>query len=438
MMIFASVSCTNDSNDTYLHEPQRIGTDSDGRPMFLLHWEPVRNAIGYEIAICAELTGYSGWSTSKVEGKKSTEKTITLLQGIYTDTVKYQIKVRPEFENNRFGGWSNNWEVHFDNGEFELQEGKMNDGMPVTSQVTSDEVEEAGHADESMVEHMLPESLAEWVCEETESDTIDFSLAKYVTIEVKRTFYSEPLQTITDAKTVQKIVKALSEISVNAENEVKINASTAYVYTLFDSKEQIVAKIVLQDDNLVGINRTYSAGGIENLKKIEGVFLDQDWDEYWRAQKQLDEKFDSTFQPAFPENVFRMSGRNASELFRHASKVTVERATLYMPYNFSLSYDVESEPESTKRILDALLKIQIPGTVSKEKEGQEWRIILDYKLRNASFPSSIEIVFFGNCFVSDDIHYEIEGTENILKLFHGETSKYLRAHRTHLPVSPVY
>ncbi len=133
-----------------------------------------------------------------------------------------------------------------------------------------------------------------------------------------------------------------------------------------------------------------------------------------------------------------MSGRNASELFRHASKVTVERATLYMPYNFSLSYDVESEPESTKRILDALLKIQIPGTVSKEKEGQEWRIILDYKLRNASFPSSIEIVFFGNCFVSDDIHYEIEGTENILKLFHGETSKYLRTHRTHLPVSPVY
>ncbi len=438
MMSFTSVSCSNGTNDTYLHEPQRIGTDSDGWPMFLLHWEPVRNAIGYEIAICAELTGYSGWSTSKVEGKKSTEKTITLLQGVYTDTVQYQIKVRPEFDNNRFGGWSNEWVVIFDKGELELQEGKNSDEKPAVSQNTADVTEEAGDDDAGVVEHIMPESLPEWVREETESDAVDFSLAKYVTIEVRRAYYSEPLQTITDPKTVQKIVKALSEISVNEESVVKANASTTYVYSLFDSEEQRVAEIILQDAILIGKNRSYSVEGTENLKIIEGIFLEQDWDEYWRDQKQLDEKFDSMFQPAFPENVFRMSGRNASELFRHASKVTVERATLYMPYNYSLSYDMESERESTKRILEALLKIQIPGTVSTEKEGQEWRIILDYKFRNATFPTSIEIAFFGNCFVYDGIHYEIEGTENLLKLFHGETSKYLLVHRTHFPVKPVY
>ncbi len=438
MISFVLLACSNDSNDTLLHEPQKIGTDSNGYPEFLLHWEPVRNAIGYEIAIHAELTGYSGWSTSKVEGKKNTERAITLLQGIYTDSAKYQIKIRPEFQNNRFGEWSNEWIVNFDKGEFELEECVKSIGKPAASPVMTDMAEEERYAEEGTVQHILPESLTEWLHEETERDTINLSDTKYVTVEVRRAYYSEPLQTVKEPKVVQKIVKALSEICVNEEAALQENASTVYIYSLFDSKEQKIANIMLRDGNLIGSKGTYSVEGIENLQEIEGIFLELEWDEYWREQKQLDEKFDSVFRPAFPENVFRMSGRNASELFRHASKVTVERATLYMPYNYSLSYDVESERETTDRILESLLKIQIPGTVSITEEGQEWRIILDYKLGNATFPSSIEIVFFGNCFVSDAIHYEIEGAENLLKLFHGETSKYLREHRMQLPAIPVY
>ena len=438
MISFVLIACSNDSNDTSLHEPQKIGTDSNGHPLFLLHWEPVRNAIGYEIAIHAELAGYSGWSTFKAEGKKNTEKTITLLQGIYTDSVNYQIKVRPEFKNNRFGEWSNEWSVIFDKGEFELKEGAKNIGKPAASPVMTDMADEEEQAEEGMVQHIMPENLTEWLHEETESDAVDFSYTKYVTVEVRRAYYSEPLQTIKDPQIVKKIVKALSGICVNKEEELQEDASTVYVYSLFDAEEQKIAKITLRDGNLIGRNGIYSAEGIENLQEIEGIFLELEWDEYWREQKQLDEKFDSVFRPAFPENVFRMSGRNASELFRHASKVNVERATLYMPYNYSLSYDVESERETTDRILESLLKIQIPGTVSTAKEGQEWRIILDYKLGNATFPSSIEIVFFGNCFVSDAIHYEIEGTDKLLKLFHGETSKYLRDHRAQLPAIPVY
>ena len=111
-----------------LHEPEYLGpSDINHKPVFTLSWDPYPNAYSYEFAIYVEGEDSYGRgpfairSTKGIHSKEATSADLYFLQGIYTDTATYRIKIRPSLkaaEKKEDHIWSNIWQISFVDGEY--------------------------------------------------------------------------------------------------------------------------------------------------------------------------------------------------------------------------------------------------------------------------------------------------------------------------------
>ena len=111
-----------------LHEPEYLRpSEINHKPVFTLSWDPYPNAYSYEFAIYVEGEDAYGRgpfairSTKGIYADDAVSADLYFLQGIYTDTATYRIKIRPSLkaaEKKEDHIWSNIWQISFVNGEY--------------------------------------------------------------------------------------------------------------------------------------------------------------------------------------------------------------------------------------------------------------------------------------------------------------------------------
>ena len=86
-----------------LHEPEYLRpSEIHHKPVFRLSWDPYPNAYSYEFAIYVEGEDAYGRgpfairSTKGIFSEEAVSAELYFLQGIYTDTAAYRIKIRPK------------------------------------------------------------------------------------------------------------------------------------------------------------------------------------------------------------------------------------------------------------------------------------------------------------------------------------------------------
>lgn len=419
-----------------LDEPRYTGEAANGNPSFELKWSRVSGTKSYTIAIHAEMGDYTDRSEINVyEGR--TSKSIVMLQGVYTDTVTYRIKVRAKNPND--APWSNVWEIRFVDGEYTASPAEDFDA-PMTPKPTVDPSKTPAPAKEP-VTHSFPEPLLEFERLEQRREPFDLSKAVTLQVAVNHCEYGEPVQRITDGKVIADVIDALNGITVTGNHDGISSTGTYYGYSLYDQEDAYICGFAFQDGMLMENEGRYPIDGLDALLAVEGVRLDEEWEAYHAAWSERQDAYDEAFVEAYPLSVFAAGGYSAS-LLQSIPRDRLLCVDIRVMWYEDAGRLVSSNPAVVGPIYDALSAARVTGKADTGGRGQKWTVTIRYRNEagetdsaDLSFQGDTLLGHFGN---AGTRQFAVTGLDGLFAAADADVLTYLAEKRnTPLP-DPVY
>lgn len=430
-------ACSVSQTELKMKAPKYTGEDVNGFPTFSLSWSRFSNVRLYEIAFYTDMEDYSG-RTTKVT--KDAQMDIKLLDGVYTDTVRYRFKARAIMQTGKVSDWSNVCEVNYINGEYTISDNA--EEFDTVKHV----VNRTGSAKKTEpLPHTFPEALSAFAAKEKGINDYDLSKTATVCVQVNHCEYGEPLQTITDASIVENIVNALAKMTVTGKHDSVSSTETYYIYSLYDADDKSICSFSFQKGFLMMNDGRYDVTDLNELLACPGVMLEEEWSEYWTEYnlriKALEEEYEEKVldRAQFPENPLRLSGFRANALYEHLEDADVRSVTIFVEYATDKRYTSE-DPAEIRAVLDAVNKAQVGRDRTAGHSGQKWGIKFSYVLPDGT-EDEATISFIGDYLETEDensTQRDVTGLEDILKSVENETTDYLLRKRNQRHPNPIF
>lgn len=438
-------------NAIVLEEPVET-EDKYSDNVFMLTWTPVPGISHYEAAIYAEGEDAYGRGPFAIRSEKNYYEAadsglLYLLSGIYTDTVRYRVKVRPVAgyqtpDDERVGVWSNIWEIRYTDGsytvtatdedfdeEIEAQKEKENSEKP--------EQKETGQAEKKEpLPHHFPEPLLTYLAREYgEEEPLDASKAAELHVGVNYCEYGEPTQIFTDDKILSAFRDAVKGMTVTGKEDDIFSTETYYGYSAADAEGNGLFSFSIQAGLLEGRDGRYAVEGLGNLLTIDGIMLAEGWSEYWGGYNARKDDYERSLDIS-SASLLDAAGYG-THCLAEAGKEALRGASVYIDWNPNVKKFTTGDPEELGAIFDALSEMTFTNEVSSPK-GQMWHITLYYLNDENLYDDSAWLEFKGKCVKIGDDFYEAEGLDRLFGAADSETLRYLSEYSEAPILKPSY
>ncbi|MCR4657984.1 MAG: hypothetical protein K5770_17430 [Lachnospiraceae bacterium] len=441
---------------------------------YKISFSPVPEADSYEIALYAEGTDDYGrdFAVRNTKGMGGNESyaddgTVSIdcyfLQGVYTDTVTYRLKVRPVFYGNEYRrtdptayNWSNIWELKFTDGTGAASETEADFDEEIAEAQAAEEAKrkaekEAEEKDENEtapvleknpLPHSFPEPLLEYLAREAgEEEPVSLSGLADISVNVNHCEYGEPTQIITDKTALEQFAKAVSEITVVEKEDEIFSTGTDTIYGAYDENGTRLLAFAIQDGLLEARDGRYSLSGLSGLLSVEGVMTPSDWEDYYEDYYRKASEYE---EEVFDSGVEGMPLLDAAGYGTHIAGMVdaqmLSTVHIYIDWNNEAGELTTHDPEETAAVFDALKNIKV-GKEAEDASGQMWHLYLSYRNPEHTFLDEAWLGFRGDLVEIGDDYYELEGLDGLYESVDCDVLNYLKENAETKPIpkiSPVY
>ncbi|MCR5788802.1 MAG: hypothetical protein K6G83_02850 [Lachnospiraceae bacterium] len=434
-----------------LYQPVYLGKAENGCPRFLLKWKSFPGASDYQIAFFAEGEDPYGRGDFAIRSTEnvynSASRMVVFLQGVYTDTVTYRIKVKPDVrdsKNNQVypgGLWSNIWEVRFTDGAYSVSEtaADFDEELKAEEEKNADSKKENDERPEKTpLPHTFPEPLLLYLAREQgreeafTADDIDSFL-----VNINAGGYGNPAQSFEEGAALAAFKKAVSQMTVEEEasDAVMITEGETF-YAAFDRDgNRLFTFAVFQDHFLEGDRGAlYPLSGAQDLDGIEGVMSTADWENYYADYHEKEDAYEVSENP---EGSGVLEASYGTHLLAQAGAESVRDMEAYIDWNKEAGEFFTSDKEAVTAVFEALSGMTV-GERVQNPSGQMWHMIIDYRVPGQNFNSTATLSFTGNCIEIDSRYYVPEGIGALYDSVDCELFRYLRDYSEAPKIDPQY
>ncbi len=444
-----------------LEEPEYIGDAGNGKPEFHIKWTDFPDAIYYETAIYAEGTDTYGRGDFAIRSTKgaygaATEQSIIFLQGVYTDTVTYRIKVRPEIrdENNRSVYkdriWTNIWEVKFTDGEYSItatdkdfdeeiaKAQNENASSDRKDGKTQKAIQEKAEKTEPLP-HSYPEPLLLYLAKEqgreeafSPSDIAGFS------VNINECEQGYPAQFFSGDESTDRFAEAVSEMTVEGESDAMWNTEGETFYSAQDSDgNRLFYFALFQGKYLEGSDGAlFNLGGVLDLASIKGVMSAADWTRYYNEFDDKSYEYEYAIEED-PSGIPLIEASYGISLLEQAGPESIQYMTAYIDWNREVEELKSYDGKEQEAVFRALEDIRIGDEVQNPK-GDMWHISFDYMVPGHNFYDSAFLKFKGDCVEVAGSYYKVPYIKKLYDSVDCGMFRYMRDYSEAPMLKPVY
>ena len=422
----------------------------NGKPVFTLSWSEYAKDADYEIAFYAEGEDPYGRGNFAIRSTKSlysgqTSADIYFLQGVYTDTVRYRMKVRPIIRNYNYKNapmlWSEIWEIDFTEGEYTVNQTEEDFDEEIAA---AKEAEKANRTPTPTpeirkyepLEHSYPELLITYLAREKGLEKISADeIASFdVTVSLGEAGPA-PTQHFTDEDMV-------SEFKYAVENMLVVGKRDDYVildgmgtgYSARDKEGNMLLSFYIQEGGLERSDGHMEVTGLELLPD-EGVMHANDWYDYYDEYSRLSNEYAASIDPK-GMNLIDAAGYGTHRM-HEAGEDALYYTYIYIDWNNDVEALKTDDPGENKSIFNALTQVTV-GEKNSDPKGQMWHMSFSFNDPDDPYGGSAWIGFKGDCVKIGSSYYTLENSEALYGAVECEMLEYLRDFATAPKISPVY
>ena len=408
-----------------LHEPEYLRpSEINHKPVFTLSWDPYPNAYSYEFAIYVEGEDAYGRgpfairSTKGIYADDAVSADLYFLQGIYTDTATYRIKIRPSLkaaEKKEDHIWSNIWQISFVNGEYTVTatEADFDEEIEAAAEQKEGKKDNGGNTGKpgkeakEPLDHSFPEELLLYLARENgETEAYSADDIASISVGVNYCEYGEPVQNITDDETIEAFKKAVQQMTVTGKYDEVFSTETYYAYSARDAEGNALFSFAVQNGLLERSDGRYSIEGLSELLSIPGILLEEGWG-----------KCTHLMNSGAPDNIFYIDA--------------------YIDYAKDVPKMQTRDKAEIEAVYTALSKIKV-GKHVDNIGGRMWHMTFGYTNPAYNFSQDTYLSFKGNYIKLDGEYYELENIEELYGSLDCEIFAYMKDFSDAPVLKPVY
>lgn len=437
-----------------LHEPEYLGpSDINHKPVFTLSWDPYPNAYSYEFAIYVEGEDSYGRgpfairSTKGIYSKEATSADLYFLQGIYTDTATYRIKIRPSLkaaEKKEDHIWSNIWQISFVDGEYTVTatEADFDEEIEAAEAQKKEKKDDGGNTGKPAKEvkepldHSYPEELLLYMAHEKgETQALSADDIASLSVSVNYCEYAEPVQNITDGETIEAFKKAVQQMTVTGKYDEVFSTETYYAYSARDAEGNTLFSFVIQNGLLERRDGRYSVEGLSELLSIPGILLEQGWSEYWGLYNDRADAYERDIDPVGMD-LLEAAGYG-THLMNSGAPENIFYIDAYIDYAKDVPKMQTWDKAEIEAVYTGLSKIKVGKRVD-DIDGRMWHMTVGYTDPAYNFSQDTYLSFKGDCIKLDGDYYELENIEELYGSLDCEIFSYMKDFSDAPALKPVY
>ena len=434
---------SQDRTQITMHEPRFVKTEY-GQDIFRLSWTKAhQNVESYELAFWCDVEE-RGCRDTKTVSKKNSSVEIHLLNGVYTDTVTYRMKVRPVYNSAKkeYGTWSNIWMVDYVNGEYTISEcaddfdsgtGKKPAEKQQTASAQSTNTE--NRAEQVIpLEHTYPEALVTYLARERGIESVDLTETVKLAVTGRTCLEGFPTQTITDGKTIAEFLDAVSACMVEADYDNIFSTATSYSFSLYDENDACLGSFTLQDGRIPAGEKRYLLTGA-NALLVEGIMKVSDWEDYFSKEQERRDAYWETFRETYPDNIFHRAGYSQNAFWEDREQITVTGIEIYVDYVDGMKFYTEDDNEIAA-IMEGLSDIKVTKKQEEQDAGHMWHLIVYYS--SPEEENGIYFSFRGKTLQSQDDYFSLEGMDEFFRRIDHDCFRYMEKYIEQRRLNPHY
>ena len=422
----------------------------NGKPVFTLSWSEYAENADYEIAFYAEGDDSYGRGSFAIRSPKSyysgqTSGDVYFLQGVYTDTVRYRMKVRPIIRNydskNAPMLWSEIWEIDFTEGEYTVKQTEEDFDEEIAA---AKEAEKANNTPTPTpeikkyqpLEHSYPESLITYLAREKGMENIPADdIASFdVTVSLGEAGPA-PTQHFTDEEMISEFKYAVENILVTGKrDDYVILDGMGTGYSARDKDGNILLSFYIQEGGLERSDGHMEVIGLELLPD-EGVMDAHDWHDYYDEYRRLSDEYARSIDPQ-GMSLIDAAGYGTYRM-HEAGGDALCYTYIYIDWNKDVEALETSDADENRSIFNALTQVTV-GEKTSDPKGQMWHMSFEFTDPQDPYGGSTWIGFVGDCVKIGSSYYTLENSEALYGAVECEMLEYLRDFATAPKISPVY
>ena len=442
-------------------EPYFSENAPNGKPMFRLSWDSYPEADSYEIAFYAEGEDSYGRGPFAIRSTKNTyegrtETPVVFLQGVYTDTVTYRMKVRPRIGVDAWTDpedyiWSNIWEIRFVDGEYTVSETDADFDAEIAAAEAEKKAAETptptptptpAPEKKEPLPHELPEPFLTFLARESGEET------PYDTDEVARlsvmVFQGEAggsSQNVGNAEVVKKFCEAVRNITVTErkprqeEEIIMLDADYGTGYTALNADNERLFSFYLDGITADWGDWTYRLEGTEALDDIQGIMTTENMydfrDGYDEGQREYEDRLKN------PIGLSLLDASYSTYLMAKEEDEAVFHIGAYMDWNKDAGRLNTADSDEIGAILKAMSETTIGEKVSNS-EGEMWHMTFSWWPSEPIYGGEAWLGLNGDCVKIGDQYYRVEGIEKLYEAVDSPFFNYMRNYSTAPTLKPSY
>ena len=437
-----------------LHEPEYLRpSEINHKPVFTLSWDPYPNAYSYEFAIYVEGEDAYGRgpfairSTKGIYADDAVSADLYFLQGIYTDTATYRIKIRPSLkaaEKKEDYIWSNIWQISFVNGEYTVTatEADFDEEIEAAAEQKEGKKDNGGNTGKpgkeakEPLDHSFPEELLLYLARENgETEAYSADDIASISVGVNYCEYGEPVQNITDDETIEAFKKAVQQMTVTGKYDEVFSTETYYAYSARDAEGNALFSFAVQNGLLERSDGRYSIEGLSELLSIPGILLEEGWGKYWGEYNERADAYEDDLDPVGMD-VLEAAGYG-THLMNSGAPDNIFYIDAYIDYAKDVPKMQTRDKAEIEAVYTALSKIKV-GKHVDNIGGRMWHMTFGYTNPAYNFSQDTYLSFKGNYIKLDGEYYELENIEELYGSLDCEIFAYMKDFSDAPVLKPVY
>ena len=437
-----------------LHEPEYLRpSEINHKPVFTLSWDPYPNAYSYEFAIYVEGEDAYGRgpfairSTKGIYADDAVSADLYFLQGIYTDTATYRIKIRPSLkaaEKKEDHIWSNIWQISFVNGEYTVTatEADFDEEIEAAAEQKEGKKDNGGNTGKpgkeakEPLDHSFPEELLLYLARENgETEAYSADDIASISVGVNYCEYGEPVQNITDDETIEAFKKAVQQMTVTGKYDEVFSTETYYAYSARDAEGNALFSFAVQNGLLERSDGRYSIEGLSELLSIPGILLEEGWGKYWGEYNERADAYEDDLDPVGMD-VLEAAGYG-THLMNSGAPDNIFYIDAYIDYAKDVPKMKTRDKAEIEAVYTALSKIKV-GKHVDNIGGRMWHMTFGYTNPAYNFSQDTYLSFKGNYIKLDGEYYELENIEELYGSLDCEIFAYMKDFSDAPVLKPVY
>lgn len=448
------------AQETFLfHEPSFREAAPNGKPMFELTWDAYPEADSYEIAFYAEGEDSYGRGPFAIRSTKNTyegrtETPVVFLQGVYTDTVTYRMKVRPRIGVDAWTEpedyvWSNIWEIRFVEGEYTVSETDMDFDLEIAAaeakqkaNATPTPTPAPAPERKDPLPHELPESFLTFLARENGEETpYDAGSVAKLQVSVFQGEAGSSMQNIGNADMIREFCEAVQNITVTdrkpspQEEIFTTDSDFGTGFFALNEENEALFSFYLDGSTYERGDYIYTLEGTDALNDIDGLLTSDNMYDSWDAYEWDMRDYEDTLRD--PAGISLLDASYAMHLMGLEEDGAVFRIGAYMDWNKDAGRLNTSDADEIRAVLKALSEATIGDPVSSP-EGEMWHMTFSWWPSGRVYGGEAWLGLNGDCVKIGDHYFRVEGIEKLYEAVDCPFFNYMLNYSTAPTLKPSY